>query len=370
MSWPTVLRVAFITPAALAICAAAWAAPQDYVFKPLLPQSVLAPLPDNGVPALAAAGLSTLQAHLVGPAAGVLRVGGGLPRRAIASSQAFNRFGEVTLNARGQVAFEGSPAQALGEGIFRGDGDSRVQIAGTRDLGDFDFVNVGPSINARGQVAFIGERIVDGRYVAGVWAGNGGPVRALVDASGEMAGFSGNPALNDAMDVAFLGERDDGVSGVFLARRGQAPQTVFNSTATGAYVYSDPVINRAGDVAFGTYFNRPQGGVVYGVHVVDGTGLRTVAQASGIFGMRQPSINNLGQVAFIVEPRYPDQVLVTGPDLQADRVIGSGDLLEGRRVSGVLFGRQGLNDDGQLVFTAVFRDGSTRAYLATPVAPR
>lgn len=370
MSWSTVLRVAFITPVTLAVCVAAWAAPEDYVFKPLLPRSVQAPRPDNGVPGLAAAGLTALQADLAGAAGGVLRVGGGLPKQAIATAQRFNRFGEVTLNARGQVAFEGSPALALGEGVFRGDGKHLVQIAGTRDLGDFDFVNVGPSINARGQVAFIGERIVGGSYVAGVWVGNGGPVRALVDASGEMASFSGNPALNDALDVAFLGQRDDGVSGVFLARRDQALRMVFDSSATGAFVYSDPVINRAGDVAFGTYFNRPQGGVVYGVHVATGAGLRTVAQATGIFGMRQPSINNQGQVAFIVEPRYPDQVLVTGPDLQADRVIGSGDLLEGRRVSGVLFGRQGLNDDGQLAFTAVFRDGSTRAYLATPVVPR
>lgn len=368
MSFPSRLPQALILGVALATCAAAWAAPADYVFTPLLPDAVQAPLPDNGVPALSAGGVAALEADLAGPRGGVLRVGGGLKRRPIAVDAQFNRFGQVSLNARGQTAFEGSPDRALGEGIFRGDGNGLVQIAGSRDLGDFDFVNVGPSINSRGQVAFIGERIVGSDYVAGVWVGQGGPVRALVDESGEMDQFSGNPALNDALDVAFLGVRDDGVSGVFLARRGQPLQTVFDSNATGAFVYSDPAINTAGDVAFGTYFNRPRGGVVWGIHVVSGGTLRTVAQADGIFGYRQPSINNLGQVAYIIEPNYPDQVLVTGPDLVADRVIGTGDVLDGRRVAGVLFGRQGLNDDGQLAFTVVYRDGGTRAYLATPVA--
>lgn len=365
MTLPSLCRRAILTLAAAAACAGAAAATGDYVFTPLLPRAALGQSTENGVPALSAAGLGVLEASLRGPAGGLVRVGGSAPRL-VATQQQFNRFGEVALNAGGQVAFEGSPDNAFGEGIFRSDGQRLVQVAGTRDLGDFDFVNVGPSLNARGQVAFIGERIVGGRYIAGVWAGSGGPVRPLADETGEMDYFSGNPALNAALDVAFLGGRDDGVYGVFLARRGLALQTVFDSRATGAFVYSDPVINEAAEVAFGTYYNRPQGGVVYGIHLYSGGVLRTVAQASGIFGFRQPSLNNRGEVAFIVEPNYPDQVLVTGPDLVADRVIGTGDRLGGREVRGVLFGRQGLNDEGQLAFTAVFRDGSTRAYLATP----
>ena len=347
------------------VATAASAAPEDYDFTPLLPRTALAWPLKNGVPALAADGRSALEADLAGPGAGLYRIGGRQPAVPVAQASRFNRFGDLSSNASGQVAFEGSPANALGEGIFRSDGRRLVQIAGSRDLGDFDFVNVGPSVNARGEVAFIGERIVGGEYIGGVWAGNGGAVSALVDESGEMDYFSGNPALNAARDVAFLGGRDDGVYGVFLARPGQALQTVFDSRATGAFVYSDPVINESAEVAFGTYYNLPQGGTVYGIHVASAGTLRTVAQGSGIFGFRQPSLNNRGQVAFIVEPNYPDQVLVTGPDLVADRVIGTGDMLEGRRVAGVLFGRQGLNDAGQLAFTVVFRDGGTRAYLAS-----
>jgi hypothetical protein len=70
-----------------------------------------------------------------------------------------------------------------------------------------------------------------------------------------------------------------------------------------------------------------------------------------------------------VEPTFADQILVTGPDLVRDRVIGRGDRVGGRLVKGVLFGREGLNDAGQLAFTAIFADGSSQGFLATPKVP-
>jgi hypothetical protein len=87
-----------------------------------------------------------------------------------------------------------------------------------------------------------------------------------------------------------------------------------------------------------------------------------------IASLGDPSLNNVGEVAFILEPTFGTQFLVTGPDPVADRVIGTGDVLFGRIVSSVVFGREGLNDRGQLAFTVFFDDGSSGVVLATPTA--
>ncbi len=79
-----------------------------------------------------------------------------------------------------------------------------------------------------------------------------------------------------------------------------------------------------------------------------------------------PALNNRGQVAFIVEPQFGQQILVTGPDFVDDRVIGTGDKLAGRSITNVVFAREGLNDAGQLGFTAFFKDGSSGVFVATP----
>lgn len=80
-----------------------------------------------------------------------------------------------------------------------------------------------------------------------------------------------------------------------------------------------------------------------------------------------PSLNNLGEVAFVASPTFSEQGLVTGADLVGDRMIGTGDLLLGRRVGNVVFSREGLNDRGQLAFTAFCDDGTAGVFLATPV---
>jgi hypothetical protein len=57
----------------------------------------------------------------------------------------------------------------------------------------------------------------------------------------------------------------------------------------------------------------------------------------------------------------------------ADRVIATGDTLDGATVTGLTFCEEGLNDQGQLAFTAFFEDPATfetrvAVFLATPSA--
>ena len=53
----------------------------------------------------------------------------------------------------------------------------------------------------------------------------------------------------------------------------------------------------------------------------------------------------------------------------ADKVIASGDPLDGRTVGFVLTTRFGLNNAGQIVLLARLDDGTQGIYLATPITP-
>ncbi|MDQ2696982.1 MAG: hypothetical protein M3Z21_16715 [Pseudomonadota bacterium] len=328
-----------------------------------------------GAPVLNDSGLVAFNAALSDGTQGIFRWAGG-PLAAIALENGFRRFGDPSINAAGQVGFEASLRSIRGEGIFRGDGGPVTPIAGTRDAGDFDFVNAGPSINAAGRVAFIGERIVGGAFIDGVYAGDGGPVAPIYDATGPFADFTGNPSLNDGGVAAFLATLDSGIGGLFLGSGG-AFTTVADETGvlTSVFGFGDPSLNDRGEVAFraGTNVGDPDdnsGATGEGIFLFSGGVLTPVLQGSfsDFSSLGDPSLNNLGQVAFLVEPDFGNQVLLTGPDLLADRVIGTGDTLAGRRVSGLSFSREGLNDSGQLAFTAFFEDGSAGVFLATPAA--
>jgi hypothetical protein len=287
--------------------------------------------------------------------------------------ETFSRFGSPTINDAGQVGFEASFEQIRGEGIFRGAGGPVTPIAGTRNAGDFDFVNAGPSLNAAGRVAFIGERIVGGNFIDGVWAGDGGAVSAIYDTSGDFNDFIGNPSLNDSGTAAFLATLDSGAGGLFVGSGGTFITVADDSGIfTEVFGFGDPSLNERGDVAFTAGTNPdptdPSGSTATGVFLYINGALTTVIEGdfSEIASLSDPSLNNEGEVAFLLSPDFSQQFLLTGSDLTGDRVIATGDLLLGRRITNLLFSREGLNDNGQIAFTAFFEDGSSGVFLATP----
>ena len=296
-------------------------------------------------------------------------------RTLIAVEDGFSRFGDPTINDAGQVGFEASFSTVRGEGIFRGEGGPITTIAGTRDAGDFDFVNAGPSIAAGGRVAFIGETEVS--FIAGVYAGNGGPVAPIYDETGPFEAFIGNPSLNDNGAVAFLATLDTGVSGLFVGSGGPF-MTVVDDTGvfTSAFSFGDPSLNERGEVAFRASTNEDPdenfGSTSEGIFLFSGGVVTPVLQGGfdEFVSFSDPSLNNLGEVAFLVSPTFDQQILVTGPDLIGDRVIATGDRLMGRTIIGLEFSREGLNDQGEIAFTAFFEDGSSGVFLASPTRQR
>lgn len=326
-------------------------------------------------PVLNNTGLVAFNATLNDGTRGIFRSDGGAVTP-IAVENGFSRFGSPSINTSGEVAFEASLRNVPGgaEGIFRGSGGPVETIAATRAAGDFDFVNAGPSLNAGGTVAFIGERIVGRDFIDGVYAGTGGPVSALFDETDPFEDFIGNPSLNDLGQVAFLGVLDSGLGGLFL---GDGDLFTIAASEEGAFTsvfgFSDPSLNERGEVAFraGTNVDDPDddsGSTGVGIFLFQGGVLTPIVQGTFdvLFDLGTPSLNNLGQVAFLAEPAFGMQALFAGPDFARDRVIGTGDVLFGQTVSAVTFSREGLNDSGQLAFTAFFDDGSSGVFLATP----
>ena len=346
----------------------------EYSFKPLATSGATFDPFGFGAPVLNNEGLVAYNATLADGTRAIFRSDRG-SRTLIAIENGFRRFGDPTINDAGQVGFEASLRTPRGEGIFRGEGGPITTIAATRNAGDFDFVNAGPSIAAGGRVAFIGETEVT--FIAGVYAGDGGPVAPIYDETGLLDFFIGTPSLNGNGAVAFLATLDSGVSGLFVGSGG-AFTTVVDDTGvfTSAFFFGDPSLNEQGQVAFRASTNEDPddnfGATAEGIFLFSGGVVTPILQGGfdEFAGFSDPSLNNLGQVAFVVSPSFGEQILVTGPDLEGDRVIGTGDQLLGRTIIGLDFSREGLNDRGELAFTAFFDDGSSGVFLASPTPRR
>jgi len=101
----------------------------------------------------------------------------------------------------------------------------------------------------------------------------------------------------------------------------------------------------------------------------DGGPITTIADASGPFSAFGPaSINNLGTVAFVAALDTGAIGIFTGVDPVTDKVIMSGDALDGSTLIALNFFEEGFNDSGQVVFYASFADGRQGIYRADPQA--
>src|ERR687898_1422601 len=96
---------------------------------------------------------------------------------------------------------------------------------------------------------------------------------------------------------------------------------------------------------------------------IDADGTPTVVAdttgAFAFFGFRPPSINNDGEVAFHATLDDGTSGIFVGPDPVADRVISTGDTLDGSTVQNLTFCEEGLSDSGELAFVATLEDFGT-----------
>ncbi len=270
-----------------------------------------------------------------------------------------------SMNDLGDVSFAANLAPDFEEAILRGDGKKLTTIASTTK--GFNFFGFDTSVNNSGQVAFKGE--LD-NFAEGLFSGSGGKVTThylnstAATLDGRPVRFGGNdsrPSINNLGDIAF----DETIqpnfdSGIFAGRVG----TFRTVAAPDPNVFVEkPMFNDAGTAAFYRSFRDATGQFVTAIVTGNGGPLTTVADTMGSFGsfgFRPPSINNNGDVAFLanLDDFPPTTGIFVGPRVVQDRVIETGDKLDGARVRGLSFCEEGLNDLGQLAFIADLADPS------------
>jgi hypothetical protein len=327
------------------------------------------------------------------------------------------------INNRGDIAFRTARSAPGGgsvvEGIYRTNRKGKL----TTIAEELDFLGQIPSINDLGEVAFAETR--------GVVLGSGKKLTIIASAAEEFSRFGFEPTVNNSSVVAFKAELDPELnfdhglfSGVRKKRRALTTHYLASTSLFSEFgSLSRPSINNLGDIAFeesvdgkgpgifvteGDSFktiaapdpnvivDRPNlndaGTVVFhrffnaapGEELVSGNDgpLTIIADTQGpfqsfgfFFGFQAPALNNNGDVAFTADLDSGPRGIFIGRDPVTDRVIETGETLDGMTITNLRFCEEGLNDSGQLAFQATFNDPSVpegirvAIFRATPVGP-
>src|SRR5918997_2108218 len=286
-----------------------------------------------------------------------------------------------SINDSGQVSFAATPDGGKKddtEAILRGDGKKLTTIASTAD--EFAFFGFDTSINNSGEVAFTAELDNgDEGLFSGSGDKKGGVTTHYLTSTSQFDGSDSRPAINDIGDITFV-ESIDFARGIFVGQEGDFTEIVAPDPSDPSVGYGTPMLNDAGTAAFQRSFTD-EATQEFVEQIVTGNGgpLTVVADTRdefAFFGFRPPSINNDGEVAFHATLDDGTSGIFVGSDPVADRVIATGDTLDGSIVQILVFCEEGLSDSGELAFVAELQDPDTpegsrvAVFRATPTAER
>jgi hypothetical protein len=274
----------------------------------------------------------------------------------IGNNPSMNDLGQVSFAAR----LDGGRKPDT-EAILRGSGRKLTTIASTAD--EFNFFGFDTFINDSGEVAFKAELDEEFNFDEGLFSRRGGKSGITTHYLASTSQFDGNgsrPSINNVGNIAFE-ESINFNSGIFVGREGNF-QTI--AAPDPDVLVQKPVLNDGGTVAFQrSFFDEANQEFVEEIVSTNGGPLTTVANARGSFGSfgsRPPALNNGSDVAFLATlDDFSTTGIFVGPDPVEDRVIATGDTLDGSTVTSLTFCEEGLNDSGQLTFTAFFQDPDT-----------
>jgi len=262
-------------------------------------------------------------------------------------------FAGPSINADGTVAFS-AVLKGEGFGIFSSNGGALTPIADTGGL--FSSLQ-GTAINNHGVVAFGADLRTGGSIIL---TGTGGPLATIA----EVSSLFGGTSINDRGTVAFTTNPITPSAGIFAGNGGPLTTIVALDKSPFSQATSQS-INNSGSVAFGASLKAGGGGIFTGA----GGPITRIADSSGPFSFFfAPSINDEGTVAFLAGLDAGGAGIFIGPDVEADKVIATGDRLFGSTVTFFEFGGgQSLNNTGQIAFRAGLSDGRFVIVRADPV---
>jgi hypothetical protein len=302
----------------------------------------------------------------------------------IGSNPSINDSGQVSFAAR----LDGGKKSDT-EAILRGDGRKLTTIATTAD--QFNFFGFDTSINDSGEVAFKAELDEEFGFDEGLFSGSGRKSGVTthyltstdVSLDGEPVRFVGDdsrPSIINSGDIAFLESIQPNFDrGIFVGQEGEFTPLVAPDPSDSSIGFGAPILNDAGTVAFQrSFFDETAQQFVEEIVEIDTDDTSTVvADTRGefaSFGFRPPSLNNNGDVAFLATlDDFSTTGIFVGPDPINDRVISTGDTLDGFTVQSITFCEEGLSDSGELAFVAQLvspdmpDDFRTAVFRATPV---
>ncbi|HYO11166.1 MAG TPA: choice-of-anchor tandem repeat NxxGxxAF-containing protein [Tepidisphaeraceae bacterium] len=318
------------------------------------------------------------------------------------STNGYTFLNHAAINNNGTVVFSGGLADGT-SGIYTGPDPSTDVFAD--NTGDAGFAEIGrPVINDAGVIVFFATERQSSRQ--GIFNG-GNPFNAVVP-PGSYTGVK-DPVINNAGKVAFWGVYGDNVQGIFTGPN-PATDTVADTSVyptfndlvgprimndgTVAFIASGPAPDfttgiftgpdRVGDVivdtsgligGIKTFDINDSGDIIAAVQLDDetpallvGTDPATDAISLADFGFagEHVAINNAGDVAFDGTLADNRLGIFTGPDGEADRVIGAGDALFGSTLRDLFFLPDGFNDKGEVAFAYRLSNDRFGIAVATP----
>src|SRR5438874_10415748 len=190
------------------------------------------------------AGLVAFRAALRGGGSAVFAGDGGEVEELISRSIHEGVTSHPDLNNARDASFYGDLARG-GQGAFLYR-EGRLQILAEAHDAFASIGPLGPTMNEAGTVAFRGD--LDDR-VSGIFTSDGTAVTAVADTSGPLSRFHGLPVIIDDGTVVFRADRKDGVQGIY-AGRGGLIRTVAETGERFESLGLFPSANERGIVAF------------------------------------------------------------------------------------------------------------------------
>ena len=285
-----------------------------------------------------------------------------------------NDSGQVSFAARSTAARNQTPRPSCGA-------TAGSLVPSRRRWTDSNFFGFHTSINNSGQVAFTAELDEGFGFDEGLFSGTGGKrgvTTHYLTSTSEFDGSDSRPSINDSGNIAFV-ESVDFARGIFVGREGEFTTVVEPDPSDPSVGFEAPILNNAGTVACKkTSFDETAQQSVEEIVKIDADGTSTVvADTRGefaSFGFRPPSLNNNSDVAFLADLDSGGSGVFVGPDPINDRVISTGDALDGSTVRNITFCEEGLSDPGELAFVVQLADNPdtpeddsrTAVFRATP----
>jgi hypothetical protein len=262
-----------------------------------------------------------------------------------------------SINTGGDIAFKSERGGQ--DGIHRANAGGGVTTIADEGSGFTLFANGSPSMNDSGQVSF-GASPSDGGQA--IMRGDGGPLTEIASTSADgFTSFGRNTSINDVTgEVAFDGQLSSGASGLFSGTGGEITThyqddqaaTVDGSPATFNATSDRPSINNVGDIAF---LDEIRDTFRQDIFRGQEGSFRTISASNRPSADTPPLLNDGGtviwQTQFLDDTGFAVRAIVKGDGVGADtNVVDSSGAFN-------LFEAYAMNKTGAVAFSARMDEG-------------